>query len=233
MKAVVLLSGGVDSSTCLGIAVNAHNKENVKALFVSYGQKHCKEFISAENVAKFYGVELYRMDLSKIFQYSNCPLLAHSTEEIRHESYAEQIKKDGEGTVDTYVPFRNGLLLSSASSLAMSLFPENEVVLYYGAHADDAAGSAYPDCTPGFVREMHMAVMEGSGGLLGICAPFIGNNKKQIIEQGKKLGVPYHLTWSCYEGGRKACGTCGTCIDRKQAFKENGMEDPIEYEENN
>jgi 7-cyano-7-deazaguanine synthase len=230
-KAVVLLSGGVDSATCLGIAVLRHGAENVSALSVSYGQKHIKERECAKKLAQHYGVKLYEVDLSSTMQYSNCPLLAKSTEEMPHESYAEQIKQNGEGTVKTYVPFRNGLMLSSAAALALSIYPDEVVELYYGAHADDAAGRAYPDCTEEFATAMDEALYEGSGHLLSIRAPLIDFNKAQVVAKGLAIGVPYQYTWSCYEGGDKPCGVCGTCIDRAAAFAANGIEDPALKEE--
>ena len=224
MKALVLSSGGVDSTTALGMAVAQYGKENVIALSVSYGQKHDKELQAAAKVAAFYGVEHLSLDLAKIFQYSNCSLLQQSTENIPEESYAEQLQKTG-GTVpvSTYVPFRNGLFLSSAASIALS---KDCGVIYYGAHADDAAGFAYPDCSCAFTDAMNTAIYEGSGHQLRIEAPFVHWTKAQVVKKGLELGVPYELTWSCYEGGEKPCGKCGTCIDRAKAFAENGVKDP-------
>ncbi|MBE5958276.1 MAG: 7-cyano-7-deazaguanine synthase QueC [Lachnospiraceae bacterium] len=224
MKAMVLLSGGIDSSTSLGLAVEKYGKENVIALSISYGQKHDKEIQASIDVAEYYGVEHLFLDLAKIFQYSNCSLLKQSTEEIPEESYAQQIEATkGEVPVSTYVPFRNGLFLSSAASLALS---KECSVIYYGAHADDAAGFAYPDCSEVFNNAMNEAIWEGSGHQLKIEAPFVKMNKAEVIKMGLEIGVPYHLTWSCYEGGDKPCGKCGTCIDRAAAFKANGIEDP-------
>lgn len=120
MKAMVLCSGGVDSTTCLGIAVDKYGAENVVALSIYYGQRHTKEIESADKVTEYYGVEHISLDLEKIFQYSDCSLLAHSDKEIPEESYAEQIKKTNGSPVSTYVPFRNGLFLSSAASIALS-----------------------------------------------------------------------------------------------------------------
>ena len=143
MKALVLSSGGLDSTTALAMAVRKYGKDNVIALSVSYGQKHDKEIKAADAVAQYYGVEHLSLDLARIFQYSNCSLLKQSTEEIPEESYAEQIKETGGAKpVSTYVPFRNGLFLSTAASIALS---KDCGVIYYGAHADDAAGAAYPD----------------------------------------------------------------------------------------
>lgn len=231
MKALVLSSGGVDSTTCVGIAVDRLGKENVATVSVFYGQKHAKELLCAKNVAKFYQVEHYELDLSNIMQYSNCSLLSRSTEEIRHESYADQIAKDGEGMVRTYVPFRNGLMLSSVAALAVSIFPDEDVQVYLGAHADDAAGHAYADCSAEFTSTMGKAISIGTYDKVHLEAPLVNMNKAGVVKTGLALNVPYVLTWSCYEGGEKACGTCGTCIDRIHAFEENGMKDPIAYEE--
>ena len=225
MKAVVLLSGGVDSSTCLALAVDKYGEKNVFALNILYGQKHSREIESAKAIARYYEVDYQEIDLSEIMKFSNCSLLKHSTEEIKHQSYAEQLAElGGEGTVDTYVPFRNGLMLSTAASYALSV---GATIIYYGAHADDSAGRAYPDCTPEFEQAMHTAIYEGSGRVLKMEAPLLNTNKAGVVKIGLELGVPYELTWSCYEGGNKPCGTCGTCIDRMQAFELNNEIDPL------
>lgn len=224
MKAMVLSSGGVDSTTALGLAVSKYGKENVIALSISYGQKHDKEIQAAIAVSEYYGVEHLFLDLAEIFQYSDCTLLKQSDKEIPLESYAEQIKETkGNKPVSTYVPFRNGLFLSSAASIALS---KGCSVIYYGAHADDSAGFAYPDCSPVFNEAMNKAIYEGSGHQLTIEAPFVNMNKAGVVKMGLELGVPYELTWSCYEGGDEPCGKCGTCIDRAAAFAANGVEDP-------
>ncbi len=228
MKALVLVSGGVDSTTCLAMAVKEYGHENVVALSIYYGQRHKKEIESANAVTKYYDVEHITLDLSTMFKFSDCTLLEHSDQEIPKESYAEQISKTDGNPVSTYVPFRNGLFLSSASAIALS---KGCSKIYYGAHSDDAAGNAYPDCSQDFNEAMNKAIYEGSGHQLNIEAPFIGIPKKEVVRIGLSLNAPYHLTWSCYEGNEKACGKCGTCIDRLAAFKANGVEDPIEYEE--
>lgn len=224
MKVLVLSSGGIDSTTCLGMAVEKYGKENVVALSMSYGQKHQKEIEASIAVAKYYGVEHLSMDLGAVFQYSDCSLLAHSDQDIPHESYAEQLKETDGTPVSTYVPFRNGLFLSTAASIALSKGCE---IIYYGAHADDAAGNAYPDCSQVFNKAMNEAIYEGSGHQLRIEAPFVSWTKKDVVKKGLELKVPYELTWSCYEGGDKPCCVCGTCIDRIKAFELNGVKDPI------
>ena len=225
MKAMVLASGGLDSTTALALAVDKHGKDNVIALTISYGQKHDKEIQSAIKVAEYYGVEHLFLDLTKIFQYSDCSLLKHSDEAIPEKSYAEQIEETkGDTPVSTYVPFRNGLFLSSAASIAIS---KECNVIYYGAHSDDAAGFAYPDCSQDFVDHMNKAIYEGSGHQLKLEAPFATFTKKDIVRMGIELKVPYEFTWSCYEGNDKPCGKCGTCIDRQAAFEANGITDPV------
>lgn len=219
-KALVLFSGGVDSTTCLGLAVKNYGRENVVALSVSYGQKHTKELEAAETIVKYYQVEHINLDLAPLFSFSDCSLLKHSDQDIPKESYAEQLKKTNGSPVSTYVPFRNGLFLASAASIALS---KNCDVIFYGAHHDDAAGNAYPDCSAAFNNAMNTAVSEGSGHQLHIEAPFVSKGKKDIVALGLELGVPYELTWSCYEGGDKPCGKCATCLDRRAAFKANGL----------
>ena len=125
------------------------------------------------------------------------------------------------------MPFRNGLFLASAASVALSIGADE---IWYGAHADDAAGSAYPDTSEAFNRAIAEAVFIGSGNALRIVAPFIDRSKADVVAAGTKLGVPFELTWSCYEGREKACGLCGTCRDRLRAFQENGITDPVPYE---
>lgn len=224
MKALVLSSGGIDSSTCLGLAIDRYGKENVTALSITYGQKHTKEIESARAVARYYGIELLELNLSEIFRYdTTCTLLSGCDADIPEESYAEQLKKTNGSPVSTYVPFRNGLFLSSAASIALSKHCD---VIYYGAHSDDAAGNAYPDCSDAFNTAMNQAIYLGSGEQLHIEAPFVKMNKAEVVALGLKLKVPYELTWSCYEGHEHPCGVCGTCRDRAAAFAANGVSDP-------
>lgn len=223
-QAMVLCSGGVDSTTLLAMAVRDYGAENVVALSISYGQKHIREIDSAKAVAAHYGVQQRFLDLAPIFADSNCSLLSHSDQDIPEESYAQQ-QAEGDGhPVSTYVPFRNGLFLASAASMALSCGCSK---LYYGAHHDDWAGNAYPDCSQAFVDAMRRAIEEGTGGELTLEAPFVQWNKAGIVREGLALGVPYELTWSCYEGGAVPCGRCGTCIDRAAAFAANNVEDPL------
>ena len=225
MKALVLSSGGVDSTTCLAMAIDSLGHKNVSALSIWYGQKHKKELDSAKAIADYYKVPHYELDLTQVMSYSNSSLLSSSSESIDHRSYGEQIAESG--SVSTYVPFRNGLILSMAASMALSLYPDDEVAIYIGAHADDATGNAYPDCRPDFNHHMNEAIYIGSYNKVHLVAPLNTMNKTEVVQEGLRLQVPYHLTWSCYEGGHEPCHTCGTCRDREQAFLANGVEDPL------
>lgn len=232
-KALVLSSGGVDSTTCVGIAVKELGKENVTTVSVFYGQKHSKELECADKIAKYYEVAHKVIDLSKtgIMDGSNCPLLKQSTEDVPEHSYAEQITENGEGMVTTYVPFRNGLMLASIAAMAMAIYPDDEVDIYLGAHADDAAGNAYADCSQAFTDAIGRAITIGTYEKVHLKAPLVNMNKATVVKTGLAIDVPYELTWSCYKGGEKPCGKCGTCIDRAAAFAANGIKDPALKEE--
>lgn len=226
-KALVLSSGGVDSTTCLGLAVHELGAANVVSVSMFYGQKHKKELEAAQKLAEYYNVQHYELDLSVVFAQSNCSLLSHSTQEVPEGDYADQIDRSENGMVSTYVPFRNGMFLSAAASLASSLFPGEEVTIYIGAHADDAAGNAYADCSENFIDSMNDAIFIGTYEKVSIKAPFVNSNKAEVVAKGLELKVPYQYTWSCYKGGDKPCGMCGTCIDRAKAFSANNVIDPL------
>lgn len=226
MKALVLCSGGLDSTVLLYQAVNKLGAENVVALNMYYGQKHAKEQEYATWQCEHLGVPLYNADLSEVFRFNKdcCALLEGSSLEIEHKSYAEQLA-NGVRTVSAYVPYRNGLFLSYAASVAIQL--ECDAVIY-GAHADDAAGSAYPDCTPDFIDAQSRAIWEGTGNQVSLQAPFWNVNKAGIVAEGLALGMTheeFEHTWSCYEGKEQPCCKCGTCIDRQKAFADNGITD--------
>ena len=223
MKKVVLLSGGLDSTTCLAVALQDCDPSEVLAVNMFYGQKHEREMRSAREIARFYGVELEEIDLSMIFSKSDCSLLMRSNNAIPEGDYASQQKENPGKPVSTYVPFRNGLMLSAAASIAVSV---GASYIYYGAHADDAAGNAYPDCSSEFTEYINNAIHSGTDGQVSVIAPFINVSKAGVVKTGLKLNVPYELTWSCYNGGEHPCGKCGTCIDRQKAFEANGVEDP-------
>lgn len=222
-KVLVLCSGGLDSTVLLYKMVHEFGADNVIALNAYYGQKHYKEYEYAVYNCERLGVQLYNINLTQLYSFNkgSSALLKGSDQKIEHRSYAEQLKDKPNGIVTAYVPFRNGLFLSAATTIAYQL---GCTIVGYAAHADDSAGNAYPDCTPEFVKAASAFAWEGTNSI-NIIAPFINCNKAEIVRQGKELAVDFSKTWSCYEGKDEPCGTCGTCIDRIAALRANGIED--------
>lgn len=229
-KIIVLSSGGLDSAVCTGIAVNNVGAENVHSLVFLYGQKHGNELVHSKYISDYYGIKHKLIDIRNLglFDNSSCTLLEQNEEEVPVGSYKDQLAL---GNISTYVPFRNGLFLSMAASYAYSLVEGTDEVayIYIGAHADDAAGNAYADCTRDFIQSIDSAIYKGTYGKVCICAPFAHMHKKDIVAKGDELEVPFRLTWSCYKGDAFHCGECGTCIDRKKAFELSKVKDPTVY----
>ena len=225
MKAVILSSGGIDSTTCLGLAVDKFSSTNVTTVSIYYGQRHQRELQSAQAVAKHYNVAHHEFNAAPLFQPSDSALLKNSARSVEHSSYAHQSAVHKK--ISTYVPFRNGLMLSMAAAFADGFFEGDEPIeLYIGVHADDAVVSAYPDCSAEFVDAISQAILIGTYDRVKVIAPFVKFNKASVVKFGLSIGVPYQLTWSCYDDGDKPCGKCATCIDRAAAFKANRTVDP-------
>lgn len=229
MKVFVLSSGGVDSSTCLAEAVSKYGSENVISATLYYGQKLDREIEGAKKLAKHFGVRHIVEDVSPIMKYANqvCTLIKGS-KDVVESTYREQMKENEDGRPSSYVPFRNGLFMSIATAYADSLFPGEECQIYCGTHEDDYA---YADCSTEFTDLMSKAINVGTYGKISVVRPLQGLTKAGVVAKGLKLNVPYEFTWSCYNGREKACGKCASCIDRRAAFRANGIEDPIEYED--
>jgi 7-cyano-7-deazaguanine synthase len=233
--AIVILSGGLDSATALGIAVEEHGKENVKAISFEYGQKHSVEISCADDLCGHYGVDYAIYPLNpKLFKGGVLTTEAE-IKDMRYEDLPS-------GTMSpTYVPFRNGNLISMSAAYADSKLREEEdtnpqgptrwsnALLYCGMHSEDAAGFAYADCTPEFLGAMAAAILIGTYQRVRLHALFQHATKAEIIEYGMQIGVPYAMTHSCYRGMRPACGACSTCHARLDAFAEAGYNDPLEY----
>lgn len=228
-KCLVLSSGGLDSSVCTSYAVDKYGKENVVTASLFYGQKHKRELECAKQIAEHYSLKHIEYDISSAMEHTKLvsSLVEGSNIQIDDRSYAEQIATVGKP--NTEVPLRNGVFLVIAGSLAMSLFPDEECVVIYGAHSDDAAGNAYPDCTVEFADTADKLIQIGSRGLVRLERPLIDKNKAGVVRMGLELDTPFEKTTSCYHGGRKACQVCGTCRDRIMAFRANGVIDPIPY----
>lgn len=223
MKAVVLLSGGLDSATSLAIAVDKFGSENISAVTIFYGQRHEREISCAKKIADYYNVAHFEFDAAEIFKYSDSAMLNKSDKELSPTTYAEQMKNNLR--VDTYVPFRNGLFISIAASFADSIYNE-DTEIFIGVHQDDSAVNAYADCSEKFIRTIGEAVSIGTYNKIRINAPFLGKTKADVVKIGLSLKVPYEFTWSCYERGEIPCGKCATCRDRAKAFELNGIKDP-------
>lgn len=220
-KAYVLLSGGIDSTTCLAQAVKDWDGM-VCGVSFNYGQRHIKEIDHARTVAAALSCAFIEKDISGIIGKGG---ITDNTLVMPQVSYDDL----PEGVSPTYVPFRNATLLSCITSLAAT-DPE-AVAVYFGAHADDAANWAYPDCTPEFIGGMANAIYIGTYHKIRLYTPLIFMNKGQIIVRGRMLGAPYELTWSCYEGGDHHCGVCPTCRSRREGFERAALMDPTVYEQ--
>lgn len=219
-KSVALLSGGLDSATTLAIALD--EGYDVYALSFDYGQKHKKELEAAEKIAEHYRInhKIVKVDLS----------WAKSALTDKKIKIPEKRKNIGEDIPVTYVPARNMIMLSFALAYAETI---NADAVFIGANAIDYSG--YPDCRPEFYKAFQKAAGFGTkkgaeSKPIQIKYPLINMTKSKIIKKGMSLEVPYHLTWSCYKGKKKACGKCDSCMLRLKGFKEAGVRDPISYE---
>ena len=216
MKVVVLLSGGMDSVCVLH---EAHRTwEVVAALTFDYGSKHnAREIPWARHHAERLGIPHHVVSLDFIGRHFVSDLLAGGGE-VPDGHYEEENMRR------TVVPFRNGILLSVAAGFAESRGASGVVI---AAHAGDHA--IYPDCREEFMLAMGEAIRLGTYAEIGILRPFIGLTKAGIAARGRELGVDFSSTWSCYKGGEIHCGTCGTCVERREAFLVAGLEDPTVY----
>jgi 7-cyano-7-deazaguanine synthase len=218
-KAIVLLSGGIDSATALYIARSKGFRP--EALIFDYGQRHRKEIDFAKRVAKKAGCPYRVIKLS--FPWKAGSLLDRG-EPVPELRPPERIKK---GIPSTYVPARNLIFLTVAASFAESVKAR---AIFIGAHSEDYSG--YPDCRKGFFDIFRKLIAAGTkdGKFIKIYTPLLKKPKRDIIRRGLKLKVPYELTWSCYKGGKRPCGVCDSCFFRKKAFSDIGIGDPY-YDE--
>ena len=216
-RAVVLLSGGLDSTTTLYYAKSLGYR--CHALIIDYGQRHRKEVQAARRIARIAGCSA---DLIKIrFPWGGSALTDRRIGVPKRRSLAEI----GRGIPATYVPARNTIFLSCAASLAETICAPT---IFIGANAVDFSG--YPDCRPAYYAAFRHALQRGTragveGRPIRIVTPLIRKTKAQIIRLGIRLKVPYHLTWSCYLGGKHPCGRCDSCLLRAKGFHESGFPD--------
>jgi len=217
-KAIVLVSGGMDSAVTLAVALQVNTE--ISMLHINYGQRtEAKELQCFILLAEHYNIkERLVIDINHLKKIGGSCLTDHSI----------PVPKDGiqPGIPISYVPFRNGNTLAIAVSWADYL---NYNYVYYGAVEQDSSG--YPDCRESFRQAYSQAAQIGTRNNIKVVAPIIKLSKKEIVTLGKTLGVPFHLTWSCYEANDRACGECDSCLLRLKGFKEAGKVDPITYKE--
>jgi 7-cyano-7-deazaguanine synthase len=223
MKAVILLSGGLDSSTVLYQA-KADGYE-CYAISFDYQQRHRRELQSAHLVAQTAGVREHQVVNFDLRQWGGSALTDNAINLPQERSLGEM----AENIPITYVPARNTIFLSFALGYAEAIAAER---VYIGVNALDYSG--YPDCRPDYIQAMQAVFRLGTkqgreGQEIKIVAPLIDLKKTEIIQLGNQLGVPWDLTWSCYAGGNVACGVCDSCLLRLAAFGELGLQDPVVY----
>lgn len=222
--AVVLLSGGLDSSTALAMTIERGCE--VVALTFSYGQKHARELESAKSIARHYDLKRHLVVDLDIGRYLESSLTRQSMR-IPAGSDADV---DEPSIPSTYVPARNIVFLSVAAAIAESVGADTVVI---AANSVDFSG--YPDCTPEFMEAYQRMLGVGTrrgveGDAVKVEAPLMSMSKADIVREATRLEVPLELTWSCYAGGERACGVCDSCRLRLKGFREAGASDPIEYE---
>jgi len=225
-RAIVLMSGGIDSTVCAAYAAESLGNDNVIGLSIAYGQKHNIEIDRAMSIAKklqLFDHVVVSLD-PDMFNRSGCSLV-DSDVEVPETTYEEVNRQMGPSPM--YVPFRNGLFLSIAAADAIQ---RNAQYVFYGAHSEDARNYAYPDCTPEFNGAMMNAISFGTYNAVRLVTPLQWMSKAEIVREGVRLEIPFELTYSCYCGRTMHCGKCATCVGRIEAFKANQMVDPVEYE---
>ncbi|MBE0486601.1 7-cyano-7-deazaguanine synthase QueC [Marinobacter sp.] len=216
---VVIYSGGMDSFTLLHLA--RARGYNVHALSFNYGQRHVRELEAARAVCQAQSIPHKVIDIRAMSEVMAGSSLT-SDMDIPEGHYQEDSMKS------TVVPNRNMILLSLATGYAVTVRAQS---VWYGAHGGDHA--IYPDCRPEFVEKMDAVCRIANYDPVGIEAPFMKLDKGGILGEGLKLGLDYGQTWTCYNGRERACGVCGSCVERLEAFASHGLEDPLPYEPHN
>lgn len=215
-NSLIALSGGVDSTTLL----YEYREEVACAVGFDYGSKHnARELAAAKAICRELEIPYLIIPLAFIGEYFRSDLLL-SGGEMQLGDYSEENMRS------TVVPFRNGIMLSILAGLAESRDLQQVLIAnHFGDHA------IYPDCRESFVKPMGEAITAGTSNGVKLVAPYTKLTKAEIVARGTRLGVPYGKTYSCYQGGERHCGRCGTCRERHEAFVANGLEDPTLYEE--
>jgi len=215
-KVVLILSGGMDSTTLLYDLID-QGKE-VHTITYDYGQKHKKEITMAQKTCESLGIDHKIIELSILNELAPSALTRDDWE-VPEGHYEESSMKQ------TVVPNRNMVMISIAVSHAINI---GACEVYYAAHSGDH--EIYPDCRKEFIMKLTEAIELCDWSKITLKAPYVGLDKADIAIRGKELGVDYSLTWTCYKGKEKACGKCGSCVERLEAFEKAKMNDPLIYE---
>ena len=215
-RAVVIYSGGMDSFTVLHKAI-AEGFE-VHALSFNYGQRHSRELDAARTVCDRLGVSHKVVDIRAFHGLIDNSSLTNSDQDLPTGDY------DEDNMTSTVVPNRNMILLSLAIGYAVNIDAEH---CFYGAHGGDHA--IYPDCRPEFVEKMQSVARIANYTPVEVHAPYLMASKADILADGIAMGLDYADTWTCYLGEEKACGKCGSCLERLAAFAAHGLTDPVPY----
>nr|WSZ98469.1 7-cyano-7-deazaguanine synthase QueC [Streptomyces sp. NBC_00857] len=216
--AVVVLSGGMDSTTLM--AHYAALRHKLIAVTIDYGQRHHREIDSARAIAAHYEAQHHVVDLRGFGSLLHGSALTNDQVEVPDGHYAEQSMRA------TVVPNRNAVLANVAVSVGVA---HRAAIVALGMHAGDHF--IYPDCRPPFISALRELVTVANEGFATprVEAPFITWSKADIATHGTRLGAPLEVSWSCYKGGDRHCGTCGTCYERREAFRNAGVPDPTDY----
>lgn len=206
MKAIVLLSGGMDSTTVLGYVKSLNKFEKILCIYFDYGHKHNREYDNARQVVEFYDVGLLKLDFDFAKQFNSSTIIYAGEKHLS----------------DDYMPFRNMIIFAVASGYAQAHGYQS---IFYGANADDI----FPDNLKPFLEQYNRTVQSMEADVK-IEYPLIKLDKKGVVELANKLGVPLNLTRTCYEGNDKSCGKCVACKKRLEGFSNAGIGDPIEYD---
>jgi 7-cyano-7-deazaguanine synthase len=225
-RAVVCLSGGMDSTVCAALAARDYD---AYGLHFSYGQRtEARELASARAVAKAVGLQELLELKTELFRHIGGSALTDNSIAVPHAGDAssdDTAQRTGSDVPVTYVPFRNAHFLSAAVSWAEVL---GATTIFIGAVEQDSSG--YPDCRPAYYEAFNKLIREGTrDGAISVVTPLIRLRKYEIVKLGVELGAPLHVSWSCYSGETEACGVCESCVLRLRAFAEAGAVDPIPY----
>lgn len=216
-RVAVLLSGGLDSTTAAALA---HEEGSLAmTISVNYGQRHARELDAARAVSEYYGADHFEIDLRGWGALLTGSALTDATVDVPSGAY------ESDNMALTVVPNRNATLLMAAVGVAQS---RGATEVWTAVHAGDH--ELYADCRPEFIEAIALAAERGTGDEVTVKGPFVFESKADIVRAAIRTNAPLHLTWSCYRGGEKHCGECGTCYERRASFAEVGAADPTEYE---